>query len=61
MQIRIIKRVWGHKKNVTSFEITLILMYVFLDPLRLSCLCIQNVGAIHDLITYVIIYQFLKD
>ena len=59
MQLRIASLVWDKKKNVSEAEASIILVFIFFDPLNLCSLTTTNVGSLKDLLTYVCIEQFL--
>lgn len=59
IKVAIVDRVWSSKRNVTSFEINVVMMVVFLDPLQAFNLTSHNVPPIKDLLTLICIYSYL--
>lgn len=59
VQFRIIDKIWTRKKSVQEYEVTILMMVIFFNPLQLVSPTAQNVGIIKDLFTYLALDQFL--
>jgi phage-related holin len=60
VQFRIIDKIWTKKKHVQEYEVTIIMMVIFFNPLQLSSPSAQNLGVVKDLFCYFSIDQYLK-
>lgn len=59
MQFRIIDKIWTKKKFVQEYEVTILMMVIFFNPLQLTSPTAQNVGVIKDLFAYICLDQYL--
>jgi hypothetical protein len=59
IQFRIIDKIWTRKKFVQEYEVTILMMVIFFNPLQLTSPCAQNVGVVKDLFMYMVLDQVL--
>lgn len=52
-QFRIIDKIWTKKKFVQEYEVTILMMVIFFNPLQLTSPTAQNVGVVKDLLAYI--------
>jgi len=60
MQFQLLDLIWRRKKLVQEYEVSLVMMIVFFNPLQLISPCCANVGGIRDVFMYLSIYLFLE-
>lgn len=60
MQFQLLDLIWRRKKLVQEYEVSVVMMIVFLNPLQLISPCCYNVGGIKDVFMYLSIYLFLE-
>ena len=59
VQFRIIDKIWTRKKFVQEYEVTILMMVIFFNPLQLTSPTAQNVGVVKDLFAYIALDQYL--
>jgi hypothetical protein len=59
VQFRIVDKIWTRKKSVQEYEVTILMMVIFFNPLQLTSPTAQNVGVVKDLFAYLALDQYL--
>lgn len=59
VQFRIIDKIWTRKKAVQEYEVTILMMVIFFNPLQMTSPSAQNVGVIKDFFAYLALDQYL--